>query len=365
MFSLRELKKLAALTAPDRAFLSVYLAGPASVAELEKKFAQLRRLLLGDGAAKDEQEYFDANVRAVREYLHRQPLQEGALCLFSCWVLDFFRAFPLSVPVPDHVSIDASPFIRPLAELRAGHATTAVVIADNHKSRIFLVSLGDTGPEEVIKGHVKNHVKVGGWSQQRYERRRDKELHHYARETVAALTDIGKTEEIDHVLMVGSRETLRAIQEQMPRELQQKVLGKAVDLSKGEAFVNKEILRLFQEEERLTGQEHWEKIRAEYLRGGLAVVGPEEILPMAQAQRIEEIVVDRTFQPLGMRCRNCQVVQIGLVKSCPSCGGGSLYLIGIFNEILDLVYRAGGQAHFTDPLPTLTEVGGIAALLRY
>jgi len=108
-----------------------------------------------------------------------------------------------------------------------------------------MVSMAETGSEEVIKGNVKNHVKVGGWSQQRYERRRDNELHKYAQEIVDALAKIGCSEEINHILMVGSKETLQAIHESMPHELRDKVVEKAIDLSKGDASVNKDIMDLF------------------------------------------------------------------------------------------------------------------------
>src|SRR5450756_941142 len=300
MLALSDLKKLAEMSTSERAFLSVYLAGPHSVAGLEKKFERIRRLLRTGGPEKDEKEYFEENVRLVTEYLDRYPLATGALCIFACQVLDVLRRIPLSVHVEDLIRIDSSPFIRPLAELRDEHATAAVVVADNKKARIFVVSMAETGSEEMIRANVKNHVKVGGWSQQRYERRRDNELHKYALEIIEALAKIGSSEEINHILMVGSKETLQAIHENMPQELQDKVVEKAIDLSKGDASINKDIMDLFQEEELTTGLEHWEKIRTEYLLGGLAVIGPEEVLHMAKAQRIEHIVVDRTLQPLSL-----------------------------------------------------------------
>ena len=365
MLALSDLKKLAEMPTAERAFLSVYLAGPHSVDELEKKFERIRRLLKTGGTEKDEKEYFDDNVRLVTEYLEHSPLKTGALCIFSCQVFDVFRTIPLSEHVEDLIRIDSSPFIRPLAELSEGHATAVIVVADNNKTRIFVVSMAETGSEEVIKGNVKNHVKVGGWSQQRYERRRDNELHKYALEIVEALAKIGSSEEINHILMVGSKETLQAIHENMTDELRDKVVEKAIDLSKGDSSVNKDIMDLFCEEELTTGLENWEKIRKEYLRGGLAVIGPEDVLSMAKTQRIEHVVVDRTLQPPGMRCRDCDNLNIGMVKSCLACGSQSLYEVEGFNDILDIVYQSGGTAHFTEPIPTLTDAGGIAAHLRY
>ena len=118
MFADIDLRKLAEMTAPERAFLSTYLAGPRSTAELEKKFQKMRRVLKGGGAEKDERVHFDENVKAVLSYVEQNPLKSGSLCIFSCWALDFFKAVPLTAPVKDLVWIDSSPYIRPLAELQ-------------------------------------------------------------------------------------------------------------------------------------------------------------------------------------------------------------------------------------------------------
>lgn len=140
MFSDVNLRKLTEMTSPERAFLSVFLAGPQSVGELGKRSQKVRRVLKGSRTEKDERKYFDENVKVVLNYLERNPLKSGSLCIFSCWALDFFQAVSLTALVKDIVWIDSSPYIRPLAELQDEYENVAVVIADNKKARIFLVS---------------------------------------------------------------------------------------------------------------------------------------------------------------------------------------------------------------------------------
>ncbi len=366
-----DLRKLAEITAPERAFLSVYLAGRRSVAELEKRFQKLRRVLKGGGAEDDEREHFDENVKAVRKYLaaHRNgrpdPLKSGSLCIFSCWVLDFFQAIPLTTPVDDLVWIDSSPYIRPLAELQDEYENVAVVVADNEKARIFLVSSAVAGSEEVVKGNVKNHVRKGGWSQQRYERRRDKQLLLYAREIVDALSGLDREEEFRRILLVGGKEILRIVHENLPQALRNKVAEKAMDLGKGEGAVNKDIMDLFFEQERQSERDLWEKIRDEYLRGGLGAVGLDEVLSAAKAGRVEKMIVNRTFKPEGRRCRDCENLDVGAVETCSACGSRSLFEVDVVNEIVELLKLSGADADFADPIPTLAKSGEIAALLRY
>jgi hypothetical protein len=59
-----------------------------------------------------------------------------------------------------------------------------LVVCDNEKSSIYTVTNEKAEVELAIKGGVKNHVRKGGWSQQRYERRRDQQLAHYAKDAV-------------------------------------------------------------------------------------------------------------------------------------------------------------------------------------
>ncbi len=49
MFADIDLRALADMTSSERAFLSVYLAKPSSVADLEKRFRKVRRVLSGKG----------------------------------------------------------------------------------------------------------------------------------------------------------------------------------------------------------------------------------------------------------------------------------------------------------------------------
>ncbi len=361
-----DLRELAEMTAPERAFLSVYLAGPRSLGDLDRTFQRIRRVLRAGGAEeKDEREHFDRNVRAVREHFDRHGPPSGPLCILACWVLDFFRAIPLPAAVPDGVWVDSSPYIRPLAELQDEYENVAVVVADNRRARIFLVSSAVAGDEQVVRGNVKNHVKKGGWSQQRYERRRDKQLLLYAREIVQALRRLDRQEEFRRVVMVGGKEILRIVHENLPRGLQNKVAEKAVDLGRGDGAVNQDILEVFFEQERASERDLWERIRTEYLRGGLGAVGLEEVLSAARRGRVERVIVHRDFRPEGRRCRACEHLTAEPVEACPACGSTSVFAVDAVNEIVEMLKLTGAEADFADEIDTLAQAGHIAALLRY
>ena len=58
MFADIDLRKLAEMAAPERAFFCVYVVGPRSAGELEKRFQKMRRVLKGGDVEKDERVNF-------------------------------------------------------------------------------------------------------------------------------------------------------------------------------------------------------------------------------------------------------------------------------------------------------------------
>src|SRR5690606_7133511 len=110
---------------------------------------------------------------------------------------DYLQVIRLERSVPDLLWVDSSPYIRPLAELRDEYENFVVVAASNTDTRVYVVTSAKPDEEARVRGDVKNHVKVGGWSQKRYARRRDKELHHYAREIADVLSDLAARESFD------------------------------------------------------------------------------------------------------------------------------------------------------------------------
>jgi len=365
MFADIDLSELSELSTDEQTFLSLYISSPQSLSTLDRRFERMSQVLNRGGSQSDERDHFQANVEMVKDYLEKHPHKSGSLCIFSCWGLDFFRAYPLPVSCPDLIRFDSSPYIRPLAELEDEYENAAVVIADNRKARIFMVASAASGPESTVAGDIKNHVRKGGWSQQRYERRRDTQMLHYVREITEALERLSKVEDFRRILLVGGKEVLQALYNNLPLPLQKQADRKALDLGKGEQIVNREIREMFLEQERRTEQELWEQIRSEYLRGGLGVVGVDEVWKAVSAGRAESVIVIRDLVAAGMRCRECENLQPGSDAACSACGSPSLFSVDMINEIVEAAKRSGAEVDFCDPIPSLTEAGGIAAFLRY
>ncbi|MFO7950454.1 MAG: Vms1/Ankzf1 family peptidyl-tRNA hydrolase [Candidatus Fermentibacteraceae bacterium] len=360
-----DLQALSALSAPDRAFLSVYLHGRKDLDWLEARLGRAEDMLAGDGGS-DEAVELRRNAEGLMAAL-RETEHGGPLAGFSCWLADLLLVVPLELDAGRSVHIDSSPYIRPLAELREECETSAAVIADNTRTVIRMVTCQcpGGGDEQVIRGNVKNHVRKGGWSQQRYERRRNKELLHYAKDVVQALRELRSQVCYTRLVLIGSRETMSAIVEQLPPELAEMAMVEAVDLKRPQTELDREIAGLLDRSERESERERWRKIRSQHLSGGLGEVGFAEVMRAASEGRVEEAVISRSLSLTGTRCRECGHLDFTEVSRCPACGSESVFPADLVEELVDRLESTGAEVDFTDPIESLDRAGGVGALLRW
>lgn len=362
MFNRIDLQALAENAGPERAFLSVYLSGPGAIDSLEQRARKVRDILDEES---DELEHFERNMEKVREFLDDYEFEAHSLCVFSCWATDYLQAYALEKEVPDFIWIDSSPYIRPIAELQDEYENFVVVTADNSETQVYYVTSAIPKEEERIKGDIKNHVRKGGWSQQRYSRRRDNELLHYAKEVTEVLTDLEKRKPFEHLFLVGSEEATRAIEEELPAHLAEKVSGiEAVDLHQKDE-VWETAFELFFKEERAWDRTLWEEIRSEYMQDGRAVIGPSYVLEAAAVGRVERMLVTRDAKIAGLRCRDCENLSAEDDEACPVCESDSVFKVDLVNELVELLAMSGGEVEFVDPIRGLSKAGHVAALLRY
>lgn len=363
MFNTIDLRKLAEISGPERAFVSLYLATPDSYAALKPRIESIRALLADNPV---ETEYLEENLKLVEKWLAEHTWDTDGLALFVCWALDFVEAYPLTVGGRDFIWVDSSPYIRPLAELQDEYENFVVVAADNTASRIFFVTSARADQDARVKGGIKNNVKVGGWSQKRYERRRGNELVHYSKEIVDVLTEMEQKEKFDRLILVGSQETMTEIENALTTTLTAKLAGKQnVDFSAGDDQLFDAAFEMFFAAERESESQLWEKIKGEYCRGGLAVTGADEVLKAAAVGRVEKIAVTRDARLAGTRCRDCENLMSGDLEKCQVCGSESVFKVDLVNELVELLALTSAEADFVDPIEGLTNAGDVAALLRY
>jgi len=358
-----DLRELAQMQGNGRDFVSVYFRGAEGLRSLDAREKQLLSLLEEDA---DEFEHFQLCMQLIRDLLEKHPTQTPGVCVFACAMLDFVRGHPLALEVEPVLYVGPAPFIRPLAELQDEYQTFALVACDNTETRIYLVTEETAEVELRVKGGIKNKVRKGGWSQQRYARRREGELLRYGKEVAAALEKLMSSRNITRLVLAGSQETVREIENELRTETAEKIVAhEAFDLKEGEKALVEEAYEAYFAQEREEEKQLWRRIRNEYKRHGLAAVGATAVLEALQQGRAETLIVTRDAQLKGTSCRDCLHVAHGTPQTCQKCGSKSVFELDLVDEFNRQAELTSAKVEFSDAIPSLTKVGDVAALLRY
>ena len=364
--TIASLSRLATIQGNDRCVLTVYFPGSATTGpKAADKLAQLPGALLGgESLTCDETEHRRRSMDLWRIRVRKVdfPAALGWVGVVS-WLTEDVALMQLPVAVEPAAYLDNSPFLLPAARLLDDFEAYAVVYADHARAAIYLAALGKLKEESRLRGEIKNHVRKGGWSQQRYERRRDKEIHYYCRAILNKLTELVASERLRRIVLAGDRILLRELEKRMvPGMRKQVVCRLPMEGKKKPHEIFQETLPSAAEEERR--QEHWlqDAIRNEHGAGGRAVVGPADTLAALNQKRVRWLLIGPMDGVDFWRCPGCGGCGLGQCQACPECNQAT-YAQSAANEFMDLAFAGGSRVELTGD--DLAELGAVGALLRW
>jgi hypothetical protein len=186
------LDELARLAQTDRTVLSAYLAladgWEAATTFVEKESARLRPFL-----EEGELEYFEGSLAFFTDFVNEKKAQGYAgpgLAFFADLGADFVRGVELVMPPPPLLAVDGEAVIAPLALQLDEYQPVGVITVDASGAKIYIAAGLVAETEGSLREKIHHLSKVGGWSQMRYQRRRDKEVKRFAGEVAARAEEV-------------------------------------------------------------------------------------------------------------------------------------------------------------------------------
>lgn len=359
-----DLRSLAEIRGNGRDVVSAYFDADEGLKSLATRERAIHDMLADDPL---EVENFERSMETMRALLAEHAVYDAkSICFYCSEILDLAHGYPISMDVRPQLVVGPSPYIRPLAELQDDYETFLIVACDNDRTRIFSVTNETAEVEQAVKGGIKNHVRKGGWSQQRYERRRDEQLARYGKDIADELSELIRNYNIARLVLIGSDETMRAIEEQMPDQMVELIVGReSFDLHRPEDELLEKAYESYFDEGRQIEKDVWQRIKNEALGGGRAVTGAGETFEAAKVGRVEEAVVTRKAKIVATKCRDCEDTKTGKNTSCKACGSKNVFSIDFIDALARHLELTSADIHFVDPIPGLTKCGDVAAMLRF
>ncbi len=274
------MRELARLAESERTVLSVYLnlsrGWDGAEAFIKRESSRVERLVSGE-----EREYLETSVSFLADFLKEKKTHGFAgpgLAFFADLGADgapsYVRGVELPAPPEPLLALDTGAVLFPLAVQLDEYEPVGVILVDASGARI-LVTAGETAEaEDSLREKIHHRSKVGGWSQMRYQRRREKQVKHLTKELADRAEEIFREEGVGRVVLAGHARMLAALKEELPKSLADKVIGEIPwNLKEGDSELLDKMEPLVEKAEREQERGYLEHLTAELRRGGLAAAG--------------------------------------------------------------------------------------------
>ncbi len=370
MFSENDLQELVSFQSEESPVLSLYLDVDPTKRTTDEYKLVLRGLLkevAGQAQRKD--------TSAVEKYFdHEYDWQGKGVVVFSCMKQDFWRAYPLAVPVNNHVYVGDRPYIKPLTDVLDAYGRYGVVLVDQEGARLFLFRLGELQETSGTIGEEVKRMKHGGGSAAgrrgglatRIGRREEETALRNLKDAAEATARFCAGGRCSRIILGGTEQTVAQFQEMLPKDLQDQVVGSfPAVMTASETEVLDRSLEIIAEVECEREKELVESAITAAAKGGAGVIGLADTLGAVYEGRVHVLLVAEGYEATGYRCEQCGYISAQARKKCPFCDGKVKQIDDAVDLIVREVIDQGGQVEVVRDSPALEKAGRIGALLRY
>jgi hypothetical protein len=315
-------------------------------------------------------------------------LERPGVALFACESLGLWRAFAFRAPFRTDLATDAVPHLVQLA--RRARETPPVLVAAPGRdgAELYQVRSGEVeavetvrrafprGDEEELE-HGAGRLVAGEGPTARSERKdarhdedRARRNRKAAAEELTARFDGGPGAVI---VLVGAARTVAAFERQLPERLRARVVARVPrprGWGSGDGVRKDAVLAAATEGARASGKDREARnvagVVGEALRGGIAVVGPEDVVLAVNEGRVHELVLEEDFRRSGWRCDNCEALGADAESAevCPYCGGELRAVLDLGEALVARALAVGAAVEIVPRERRLHGYRGVGAFLR-
>jgi peptide chain release factor subunit 1 len=362
-----DIRKLSEIHDIEPTFISLYL-------NIEKDFDDFlnsrEQAIRGALAEKTRlKNIFYENMQKVRTHLTENiaSLQRKGvrgIAIFHSKPMDFFEAHPIPMEVENAMIVDSSPYIRPMAKFLEEYEDFGIILLDHNHARIYLVKAGEIAETERLHEEIFHHHKKGGFSQMRFQRKRDGELVHFYKDIAEQATKVFEGVKIRRLIVAGQSDAKKNFIPYLPKFYQDKIIAVLnIETETPDEDVVKDAFPVFFEKEREEEIALVEEFMGAVMKGENAAYGLADVLERTKNGRAERILINMGFKSPGYKCEADNVMKLR-PGSCDLCGGNLLQVDAV-EELVEWAQQSSAKVEFIAENESLETLGGVGAFLRW
>lgn len=364
MLSENDLRELLDFNTTDPV-LSVYLNTDPSLGNADTHKRQLKSMIKEINLTQD--------VQAMEKFFAQEYNWSGrGVAVFSCTPQNYFRAYPLAVPVRNLVHISDRPSVKPLATLLDNYGGYGVVLVDKQGARLFFFHMGELREQEGVLGEMVKRVKHGGGASQPGQRGSGTQSHavdevidRNMKDSAEFAIRFFEDNHVRRVLVGGTEENVKLFCSLLPKAWQSLVMGTfPMSMTANHQEVRARAMELGMQAEAEREKRLVERLITQSAKQSGAVVGLEDTLEMVNQGRVQTLVVSEGFRKNAFRCKST-----GWLTTKPeeACNGenDTEKIYDVVDLVVNQVMRNGGEVDAIMHTSELDKAGSIGAILRY
>jgi peptide chain release factor subunit 1 len=243
-----------------------------------------------------------------------------------------------------------------LARVLDQYPRYAVLLADTHLSRIFVVAANTIEATEQITGTKTRRHKMGGWSQARYQRHIENYHQQHAKEVADTLSRLVRDEGIGAiVLLAGDEVAVPLVRDELPKDIAARVVDVVtLDDHTPERQIVDATIEALRQKDAESDHERVDAVLGAYRGGGLATVGVEQVLAALELGQVDELLITAA----------ADTIDAGDTGPSVTAGDRSAEERAA-DELVTKARQTAAKIRFIEDPPLLAAVGGVAAFLRF
>ena len=365
MFTDSVLRELLNYSSPDPV-LSVYMNTDTTEGTADALKLRLRTLLKEVHQPEDE-------AAILKYFEHEREWTGRSVAMFSCAAQNYFRAFPIAVPIRSRVFVGEQPYVKPLADLLDAYGGYGVALVDKQGARLFQFHLGELKEQEGILGEEVRHTKRGGASSLfgrlggigEKSRHSEQTVARNLKESAEFATKFFDENHVRRVLIGGTEKNVNQFKSQLPKTWQSLVVGTfPISMMARPDEVQKKALEIGQQAERRREMRLVENIITAAAKGADGVVRLDDTLGAVHEGRVQTLIVREGYRAKGFECQGCGYITTQELETCPFCGKSFVQIKDAVEMAVRKVMKNGGNVEIVYENPKLEEIG-IGGMLRY
>jgi len=332
----------------------------------ERRVRAVRKVLGGE-----QLDRFEEAFERIQRYLSTEvrPTTRGVATFARAGTQPFFLGLQFEVPLPDRLSVNSTPDIYHLVELKDTYHRYVVLISTEESARILEVNLGAI-TREVWAERPELRERVGReWTHEHYRNHRRDRGERFLKEKIGMLEKLMAAGGHTHLVLAGSPRRTARIRNCLPKHLRAKLIVVVPTSANARvADVVEATLSSFIEREQQESLDAVAELVSALRRGGLGAAGTAATFEALRRGQTDVLVMAREYEPgPAWSCRHCGCADAAASppERCPECDSCEVQSTNLKEVMVKLAERQSLEVEFVRQSEVLMDLGGVGCLLRY